>query len=247
MTTFLIDDEPHCTDVLRVLLEKYCPQVQIIGIFNDPEAALAAVLQQQPELLFLDIEMPVLNGFDWLKNCPPGLQFKLIFTTAYDQYAVKAFKFNALDYLLKPIDKQELIAAVQKSASSPLPTMPQIEAAQYLRQNPAPERIALPLGQDLIFIEVDQLLYCESDGSYVSFFIHEQAKPLIISRSLREVEALLNNPARFFRCHNSYLVNLGHIKKIIRAESAELIMRNNRSVPVARSKKQELLQLVARL
>ena len=247
MKTFIIDDEPHCTDVLRVLLEKYCPQVQITGIFNDPEAALAAMPQHQPELILLDIEMPVLNGFDWLKKCPPGLQFKLIFTTAYDQYAVKAFKFNALDYLLKPIDKQELIAAVEKSATTNSPTIPQLDAAQYLRQNPVPERIALPLGQDLVFVEVNEILYCESDGSYVSVFISGQTKPLVVSRSLREIEELLNNPALFFRCHNSYLVNLRHIKKIIRAESAELIMRNDRSIPVARSKKQELMQVVVRL
>jgi two-component system, LytTR family, response regulator len=247
MTAFLIDDEPHCTDVLRVLLEKHCPQVQIVGIFNDPEAALAALPHRMPDLVFLDIEMPVLNGFDWLKRCPPALDFRLIFTTAYDQYAVKAFKFNALDYLLKPIDKQELMAAVQKSAQSALPTALQMDAVRYLSQHPVPERIALPLGQDLIFVEVEDLLYCESDGSYVSFYMHGQPKPLIISRSLREIEELLNNPNQFFRCHNSYLVNLKHIKKIIRSESAELIMRNDRSVPVARSKKQELMQVVVKV
>jgi two-component system LytT family response regulator len=117
MTTYLIDDEPYCTDVLRVLLEKYCPNITISGIFNDAELALEAIQQQPPQLIFLDIEMPMLNGFDLLRRCE-GLPFKVIFTTAYDQYAVKAFKFNALDYLLKPIDKDELAIAVQKAEQS---------------------------------------------------------------------------------------------------------------------------------
>lgn len=101
MKTYLLDDEPNCTDVLQVLLEKYCPEVQVMGIFNDPELALEAIHREKPALLFLDIEMPMLNGFELLRQCEP-LDFKVIFTTAYDQYAVKAFKFNALDYLLNP-------------------------------------------------------------------------------------------------------------------------------------------------
>lgn len=247
MTAFLLDDEAHCTDVLRVLLEKYCPDVTIVGIFNDPERALAAVGGAAPDLVFLDIEMPILNGFDWLKRCPPDSHFRLIFTTAYDQYAVKAFKFNALDYLLKPIDKQELVAAVAKSRTTPLPSAQQLDAVQYLRQNPVPERIALPVGQDLILVDVGDILYCMSDGSYVSFYLNGPAKPLIVSKSLREVEELLNNPALFFRCHNSYLINLKHLKKIVRSESGEVVMRNDHRIPVARSKKQELMGAVVRL
>lgn len=247
MTTFLIDDEPHCTDVLRVLLEKHCPEISIAGIFNDPELALTAIEKSPPELVFLDIEMPVLNGFDLLRRCPPGSKFKLIFTTAYDQYAVKAFKFNALDYLLKPIDRSELMASVEKTKTAALPAPAQLEAVQYLKNNPVPERIALPVGSDLILTEVSDILFCESDGSYVSFFLKNQPKPIIVSKSLREVEELLNNPAVFFRCHNSFLVNLNHLKKIVRSESGEIVMRNDRSIPVARAKKAELMKLVAKL
>ncbi len=246
MTAFLIDDEPHCTDVLRILLEKHCPEISVAGIFNDPVAALLAIQKSPPDLVFLDIEMPVLNGFDLLAACKTESNFKLIFTTAYDQYAVKAFKFNALDYLLKPIDRVELVAAVQKSAHAAPPGKAQIDAAQYLKNNPVPERIALPVGSDLIFVEVADIIFCESDGSYVSFFLKNVGKPIIVSKSLREVEELLNN-AVFFRCHNSFLVNLNHLKKIVRSESGEIIMRNERSVPVARAKKAELLKLIAKL
>lgn len=245
MTAYLIDDEPNCTDVLQVLLAKHCPEVQISGIFNDPELALEAIQREHPALLFLDIEMPMLNGFELLKRCEP-LDFKVVFTTAYDQYAVKAFKFNALDYLLKPVDKDELIAAVRKAQQNAGPTLAQLNAAQYVKNNPMPQRIALPVGQELLLVEVADIQYFESDGSYVSVFLKEAQKPIVLSKSLREFEELLNNPA-FFRSHNSYLVHLKHIRKIVRTDGGEIVMANGRSLPVARSKKVELLGLIAKV
>jgi two-component system LytT family response regulator len=245
MTTYLIDDEPYCTDVLRVLLEKYCPTITISGIFNDAELALEAIHQQPPQLIFLDIEMPMLNGFELLRRCE-GLPFKVIFTTAYDQYAVKAFKFNALDYLLKPIDKDELAIAVQKAEQSATPNTAQLAAVEYLKNNPVPERIALPVGQELLLVSVDDIQYCASEGAYVSVFLKGQSKPIVLSKSLREFEELLNNPA-FFRAHNSYLVHLKHIAKIIRSDSGEIIMANGHSIPVARAKKPELMRLIVKM
>lgn len=245
LKTYLIDDEPYCTDVLRLLLEKHCPEIQVTGVFNDAEAALEAIRNIPPDLVFLDIEMPLLNGFDLLRQCDP-ITFKLIFTTAYDQYAVKAFKFNALDYLLKPIDRDELIRAAEKAQSAPLLLQAQVEAVQYLKTNPVPDRIALPVGSELLFVETGDILFCESDGSYVSFHLATRSKPVIVSKSLREVEELLNNPL-FFRSHNSYLVNLKHIEKIVRTDGGEIVMRNKRSLPVSRSKKAELMQVIAKL
>ncbi len=245
LKTYLLDDEPNCTDVLQVLLEKYCPEVQITGIFNDPETALEAIRQERPALLFLDIEMPMLNGFELLRHCEP-LDFKVIFTTAYDQYAVKAFKFNALDYLLKPVDKDELIAAVGKAKQNANPTTAQLSSVQYLKSNPTPERIALPVGQELLLVEVADIQYFESEGSYVSVFLKDQNKPVVLSKSLREFEELLNN-SDFFRAHNSYLVNLRSIKKIVKTDGGEIVMANGRSLPVARAKKGELMGLIAKV
>jgi two-component system LytT family response regulator len=245
MNTYLLDDEPNCTEVLQVLLEKYCPSIQIGGIFNDPEQALEAIRQKRPQLLFLDIEMPILNGFELLRRCEP-LDFKVVFTTAYDQYAVKAFKFNALDYLLKPVDKDELMAAVRKAQLGTGPTAAQVNAAQYLKNNPVPERIALPVGQELLLVDVADIQYIESDGSYVSVFLTDQNKPVILSKSLREFEELLNNPD-FFRAHNSYLVNIKYIKKIVRTDGGEIIMANGRSLPLARTKKADLIGLIAKV
>ena len=245
LKTYLIDDEPNCTDVLRVLLEKYCPQVHIAGLFNEAQLALEAIRQSPPDLVLLDIEMPVLNGFDLLRQCE-SIDFKLIFTTAYDQYAVKAFKFNALDYLLKPIEREDLVAAIGRAQLAPAPHIGLLEAVQHLHNHPTPERIALPVGLELLLVDTADILYCESEGSYVSFFMGSQAKPVVVSKSLREVEDLLNNPM-FFRVHNSYLVNLKHIKKIIRTDGGEIVMRNQRSLPVSRAKKAELMQLIAKL
>ena len=245
MNTFLIDDEANCTDVLQVLLAKYCPEIQIQGIFNDAEFALDAIHRERPQLIFLDIEMPMLNGFELLRRCEP-LDFKVIFTTAYDQYAVKAFKFNALDYLLKPVDKAELIAAVSKAWQNARPSPARLDAVQYLKNNPIPERIALPVGQELLMVEVADIQYVASDGAYVSVFLKDQNKPVMLSKSLREFEELLNNPD-FFRAHNSYLVNLKFIKKIIRNEGGEIVMANGRSLPVARAKKHDLLGLIAKV
>jgi two-component system, LytTR family, response regulator len=245
IATILIDDERNCTDLLRVMLEKYCPEITVTDVFNDPELALAHIKSDRPQLVFLDIEMPRLNGFDLLQACG-NLDFKVVFTTAYDQYAVKAFKFNALDYLLKPIDKDELIQAVEKIKRASVPPTARVEAARLLRENPVPERIALPVGQELVFVEVPEILYCESDGSYVSVFLQYQAKPILLSKSLREFEELLNNPA-FFRAHNSYLINLKQVQKIVRTDGGEIIMRNGKSLPVARAKKAELMGMIAKL
>lgn len=245
MKTYLLDDERNCTDVLRVLLQKYCPDVHITGVFNDSEAALEAIRKERPALLFLDIEMPIFNGFELLLHFEP-LDFKIIFTTAYDQYAVKAFKFNALDYLLKPVDKDELMAAVHKAKQGGNPTSAQLSSAQYLKNNPIPERIALPVGYELLIVEVCDIQYFESEGAYVSVFLKEEKKPIVLSKSLREFEELLNNPG-FFRVHNSFLVNLRHVKKIMKADSGEIVMANGRSLPISRAKKAELMALIMKV
>lgn len=245
MKTYLLDDESNCTDVLQFLLAKYCPEVKITGVFNDPEQALEAIRMERPQLLFLDIEMPMLNGFELLKHCEP-LDFKVIFTTAYDQYAVKAFKFNALDYLLKPVDKDELVVAVGKARLKSSPSNAQLSSVQYLKNNPTPERIALPVGLELLLVEVADIQYFESEGSYVSVFLKDQNKPVVLSKSLREFEEVLNSP-HFFRAHNSYLINLKHVKKIVRTDGGEIVMGNGRSLPVARAKKTELIGLIAKV
>lgn len=247
MTAYIIDDEPFSSDALRVLLEKYCPEIKIKGIFNQSPKALEAIQLDAPDLLFLDIEMPQLNGFDLLRQCEDLTKFRVIFTTAYDQFAIKAFKFNALHYLLKPIDKDELIQAVTFATQQHrMINTQKLDAIQYLKNNPIPERIALPVEQELIFVEVKDIIYATADGAYVSIYTTTQNKPIIITKSIGALEGLMNNP-NFFRIHKSYLINLKHIKKIIRTDGGYVEMSNGKQIDVARRKKDEFMELIARL
>jgi two-component system LytT family response regulator len=135
---------------------------------------------------------------------------------------------------------------VTKAKQNASPTAAQLSSVQYLKSNPTPERIALPVGQELLLVEVADIQYFESEGAYVSVFLKDQNKPVVLSKSLREFEELLNNPS-FFRAHNSYLVNLRHIKKIVKADGGEIVMGNGRSLPVARAKKVELMGLISKV
>jgi two-component system LytT family response regulator len=237
MKAVIIDDEIFCTDVIKILLAKYCPEVIVDNIFNNSMSALNYLNNYQPDIIFLDIEMPHLNGFDLLKNLGK-ISSKIIFTTAYDQYAIKAFKFNAIDYLLKPIDKDELIAAVKKS--SVVPSLETINHIQYLSQTKVPDKILLPIGNEIIFVQVTDIICCEAEGSYCRIYCQNTPKPYLLSKTLRDIEELLDNPA-FFRPHASWLIQESLIKKIIKGDAMEIVLVNEIKVPVARSKRQEVL------
>jgi two-component system, LytTR family, response regulator len=245
MKVILVDDEVYCTDVLEILLKKHCPDLQIVGVFNQSLVALEALRSDPPDLLFLDIEMPQMNGFELLQQLG-NYNFNVIFTTAYDQYAISAFKFNTIDYLLKPIDKNELLDAVQKCNRLNYHLTEKIEHAYYLKSNPVPERIALPIDKNLYFVEVAQIIHCEADGSYCRIFLQNETKPYLLSKSLKEIEELLNNP-KFFRTHASYLINTDHIFKISKTDGMDITMRNNALIPVSRTKKGDLMQRIAKL
>lgn len=237
MTVVIIDDEVYCTDVIRVLLNKYCPDVKIEAIFNHALLAKEYLQTHQPDIIFLDIEMPYLNGFDLLLELG-NLSSKVIFTTAYDQYAIKAFRFNAIDYLLKPIDKDELIQAIKKTTAS-LP-IEKITHLQYLSQTRVPEKILLPIGNEIVFVQVRDIVCCEADGSYCRVYCQGIEKPYLLSKTLGDIQEMLNNPV-FFRPHTSWLIHEPFIRKIVRGEAMEIIMQDNVRVPVARSKRQEVL------
>lgn len=237
MTAVIIDDEMYCTDVMQILLEKHCPEVQILAIFNQAQQALDYLKVKQPDLIFMDIEMPQMNGFELIHQLG-NITSRVVFTTAYDQYAIKAFKFNAADYLLKPVDKNELIAAVIKSA--PVLTTEKVEYLHYLSKQSTPEKILLPIGNEIIFVQVKDIICCEAEGSYCRIYCQNTAKPYLLSRTLRDVEELLDNP-EFFRPHASWLIQESFIKKIIKGEAMEIVLYNEIKVPVARSKRQEVM------
>ncbi len=245
LKTILLDDEPNSLNLLQHLLRKHCSaEVDIIGAYDDAEIALKAIKEYEPDLVILDIEMPKLNGFEVLEACQ-DIHFKLIFTTAYNQYAVRAFKFSALDYLLKPLIVEDLIMAVKKAAQSTSSVQnEQLEILQQFnpaRSNGIPNRMVISTTEGLIFIDVADIVHCDSDGPYTHIHLKDGDKALI-SKTLRDVEEMLNYDF-FFRVHHSHLINLQHIKKFIRSDE-EVIMSNSKHIPLARSRKTAFLELV---
>jgi two-component system LytT family response regulator len=242
----IVDDELNCCQTLALMINRYCPEVAVTDMYQSAKSALNAIKTTPPEILFLDIEMPQMNGFELLEQLRE-INFDLIFTTSYDQYAIKAFHFSALDYLLKPIDREELQKAVQKVIKRRAhPLSQQIDILLKKLHQPATiSKVALPTMEGLQMIPVDSIISCASDGNYTIFFIKNDKK-IIATRILKEVEEMLADHS-FARVHNSYLVNLNEIEKYIKGEGGYLIMSDSSTVDVSRRRKEALLKrLVSR-
>ncbi|MBP6643973.1 MAG: response regulator transcription factor [Flavobacteriales bacterium] len=251
MTTLnavIVDDELHCREALSGLLERKHPEIPLLGMATNVPDGVALIGQLKPKLVFLDIEMGNQTGFDLLQAIGPSRPH-VIFTTAHEGYAVKAIRFSALDYLLKPVDPDELAAAIGKvmQAERSPQTPDQFMALLKNLSQPksADRRIALPVADGLEMVDVENITYCESDSNYT--VVHQNDKKrLVISRTLKEFEDILD-PEQFIRVHHSYLINVKHIKKYIRGEGGEVIMSDGTNVAVSRRKKQELMDSLAKL
>jgi len=238
----IVDDEPYCCDVLAAMLQSYCPDVEVVGICNNGIDALSTIRQQSPAVVFLDVEMPRMNGFEMLEQLP-SINFHLIFTTSYDQYALKAIRFSAIDYLLKPIDREELIKAVEKVKERVQVIIPQqLEILmQKLRQPAHPvNKIALPTIEGLQMLPISSIISCESDDNYTKLQL-KNGKKMLITKSLKEMEEILEQHS-FIRVHRYYIVNLNEIEKYIKGEGGYLLMSDGTSIDVARNKKEVLLK-----
>ena len=238
----IIDDEPYCCEILAAMLESDCRDVEIIGICNNGPDALAAIKKFSPDIVFLDVEMPRMNGFEMLEQLPV-INFHLIFTTSYDQYALRAIRFSAIDYLLKPIDREELKKAVQKvkdRLQAPIPQQLEI-LMQKLKQPAIPiNKIALPTMEGLQMIPVDNIISCESDDNYTTLRLKNRKK-LLATRSLKDMEEILAQHS-FIRVHRCYIVNLNEIEKYVKGEGGYLVMSDGTTIDVARNKKETLLR-----
>lgn len=245
-TAFIADDEIRSRELLQNLLEEYCPQIQILGNAASVDDAIRYVNQLQPQILFLDIEMHPGTGFDILQKLPPNASHQVIFTTAYDQYAIQALRLSAIDYLLKPIDVQELQSAVQKAIQQIDGKNPQHQL-QHLLQNLVRQQkdhtISLSTAEGLEFVPIHSIIRLEANGAYTIFHLKEGRK-IMVSRNLKEYESILSDHG-FFRVHNSYMVNLKEIKRYLRTDGGYVVMNDDTTLSISPKKKDELLQLLA--
>ena len=241
LKAIIIDDEPDCVKLLALQLKMYCQKVEVVAECTSSEAGLLQIKAMQPDLVFLDIEMPVMNGFQLLEKIG-AINFSLVFVTAYDQFAVKAFRFNAMDYLLKPIDGKDLKVAVEKALQQkPFPQQLQLLKQQlHGGEKYHPDKIALPYQNGVTFTEVKNILYCEAENNYTRFFVAGGQK-CVVSKTLGDIQEVLEE-RNFLRVHRQYLINLDHIKKYVRGEGNYLIMSNDENIPVARNKKEKLVE-----
>lgn len=241
----VVEDKPANRENLIGLLERYCPQVEVIGEADSNESALKEINKLLPDLLFLDVRMPDGNIFSMLDKIKDQ-NFGIIFVTAYDEYAFRAFQFNALDYLLKPIDLQKLIESVNKAIdaiqlkeeNSRLKNL--VENQSRLDQD---KRIALPQENKIDFIALKQIIRCQSDSNYTRFFL-DSGKVILVTRTLKEFELALES-CRFIRTHQSHLVNADHVKSLVKSDGGYLKMSDGSAVPISRARKESVLKALA--
>jgi two-component system LytT family response regulator len=244
-TTILIDDEQDCLSLLKWQLETYCPDMKIIAACNAAEEGLRAIEKMQPDVVFLDIEMPFINGFELLRRIPE-INFEVVFTTAYDEYALKALKINALDYLLKPIAKDDLISAVEKlkkrvKSKSKGDDQPLLLQLLNLQNYPS-KKIAIPIQDSILFLNIDDILYIKSESNYSTIQL-KNSKSILASKTLRHFEDLLNG-YQFYRIHASYLINLAEITKYKKTEGGSIVMSNGEEIKISRGRKDDFLKLL---
>lgn len=234
----IVDDEPDAIKLLQMQVEQHCSQVTVVGSFTSSTAALKGIKELQPHLLFLDVEMPVMNGFELLEQLYPQT-FSIVFVTAYNQFALKAFKFNALDFIVKPVDTQELIQAVAKAERQVKPTTDQLsQLRKSLRGEPI-TKIAIPGQSGVTFINLNDIVYAEASNNYSKIFVTD-GRNFLISKTLKDVQEVLEEE-HFLRVHRQYIINLNHVKQLNRNEGL-LTMDNGETIPIARAQKERLIE-----
>ncbi|MCE7063310.1 LytTR family DNA-binding domain-containing protein [Dyadobacter sp. CY343] len=239
MRAIIIDDEVNNIDNLRALLEKYCPEVDILGTALNADSAEELIARISPDLLFLDIQMPEKNGFELLKSLS-NYHFEVIFVTGFDQYGIQAIRFSAIDYLLKPISHTELQAAV-KRAEDKIGSKKQNAQLENLmkllidERRTTEHRIGLSSAKETRFVKTSEIVRCLAENNYTLFFLKD-GEQILVSRPMFEFDELLSGYG-FLRCHHSHLVNRAFIKSLIKEDSGYLLMEGGFKVPVSRLKK----------
>jgi two-component system LytT family response regulator len=239
----IIEDEERSRIVLQNLLESYCPEVEVIGTADSVTAGAKIVRTLQPDVLFLDVQITGGTGFDVLEKIN-DLNVSVIFTTAYDHYALKAFKFSAIDYLLKPIDIDELKSAVKKVAASSEREEDQYKIQNLLSnlKNPGEDPVLLVSTMEAVeFVRIREIIRCEAQGAYTQLILKD-TKPVMVSKVIKEFEFLLKDYG-FYRVHQSHLINLKEVRKYVKSENY-LLMRDGAKIQLARSRKDDFFKVL---
>lgn len=244
----IIEDEKMSRETLHRLLEKYCPSVEIIAEADGYRKGVEEIRKLKPDVIFLDIQMPDGSGFRVLEEIEP-IDFDVIFTTAFDQFAIKAIKYSALDYLLKPIIPQDLVDAIEKveKKKAERQRRKSLEDSSLVNEmaDTKNQKIVLSTSDMIHVINVDDIIRCESDNYYTYFFFTDGRK-LLVSKTLKENEELLA-PYNFIRPHKSHLVNLKFIKSYIRQDGGYILMNDGTKIPVSRRKKDKMMEIIFNL
>ena len=250
ITALLIDDEETSRITLKGKLGLFCPEVSIAGEADNLTDGMTAVLNHEPDVIFLDINLAGESGFELLEKLEQEhtLKSKIIFVTAHDEFAIKAIKFSALDYLLKPIDEEELVRAVEKIEEQQ--SVPGKQNLDLLIENirqvaEAPKKIAIPTSEGIHVLKINDILRCESSSNYTKFYLAGRGN-LLASKTLKEYDLLLNE-YHFERVHKSHLVNLNYLKKYVQSEGGYIVMEDGAKIPVANRKKEHLLHILKTL
>lgn len=241
----IIDDEKHCLVTLEHHLKK-TGEIEVLAAIQDSTVAVDRISGLKPDIVFIDIEMPGMNGFEVL-NQFEALTFKVVFTTAYDQYAIKALKMNALDYLLKPVAFEDIEEVINKFKNSAMhQSKEQISHLYRFSEGKMQDTIALSMQEGLIFVRIEDIMYIEGSGSYSYIVMTDKSKHLA-SKNISLFEEVLEDNPMFFRAHKSFVVNIRHINQYIRGEGGDIIMNDGKRVSLSRHKKQEFMRLFKRI
>lgn len=240
----IVDDEFKGRESLKALIEKFCDDIDVAAVCQNGTEATEAINQFRPDIVFLDIQLQKETGFDILERLDK-IDFEIIFTTAYSEFAIKAFKFSAIDYLLKPIDIAELKNSIEKARKKVISNITErvAQLAQNIRGSSFKHaRLALPATDGLVFVNVEEIIYCEATGNYTNIHM-EDGRKFVVSRTLKEYEEMLEQHD-FFRIHNAYLINLNSIKKYIRGEGGQVVLVNDKALDVSKAKKKGFLDKI---
>jgi two-component system LytT family response regulator len=241
----IIDDEPKSRINLHDLLQEYCPQVEFTGEAASATEALKLIKLKEPDLIFLDIEMPGGTGFDLLKSLN-SQNFEVIFVTAFDKYGIQAVKFCAIDYILKPIDLFELSKAVEKAQlqiQRKKENLRLVELVANIDRKEDEKKIALPLGDKIEFIAVNQIIRLEADNNYTRIFLEGKKEEYLVCKTLKDYQEVLE-PHHFLRTHQSHLINCRKISAYIKADGGYISMSDGSSVPISRQRREEVMKRI---